>query len=156
VTAGAELLEVLARARRDLAERHWDDLFDDVYDLGKLLVVEPRLGAAPELTQFVEDSVPALREHHVDLMFFPGSVVRRFRGIWEDREWEQLCVARSGLQFFVDLFRSALADNLSDFDIGYVDELIRERGHEGHLADGEIPRGNPSIALVVVAPPLAA
>lgn len=138
-----QLSHVVTRARGALAEQRWDDFFDDVYELGKLLVVEPRLTATPELTQFVEDSVPALREHHVDLMFFPGSVVRRFHGIWEGPEWEQLCVARSGLQFFVDLFSGALADNLADFDTGYVDELIRERGHEGHLADDEIPRGIP-------------
>lgn len=138
------LSPLLGRLRHDLSERQWSDFFDDIYHLGLALGIEPRLGVDPELARFIEDTVPVLREHHVDLMFFPGEVVRRFQGIWEYNEWERLCAARSGLQFFVDLFgKTALAENLSDFDTGYVDDLIREMGREGHLTDDEIPHGVP-------------
>lgn len=146
------LTRALEHARRDLAtlassEQDSEDatdalaeLLDDLYDVGKALGASAGLRTSPELQRFLEEAIPVLKARQGDLLLRPWKIRYRFQGIWEDDEWIQLLVARSGLQFFIELFReTALAENVAELDTSDVDEFIRERGNEGNLTDEQIP-----------------
>jgi hypothetical protein len=135
-------LDLLARAVSGSpgAADALEAVLDDSYGLGKAVTAAPALYDSLELRRFLHDAVPVIKEHHVDLMFHPMRLVHRFEDEWQGDEWEQLCVSRSALQFFADLFRDTpLADNLAGLESAFVDDFIRSKGHEGHLSDSEIP-----------------
>jgi len=118
-----------------------DGLMSVVYGLGKALSASPELRADAALQRFLDETASVLKARQVNLTHYPWTVVREFKGNWESNEWDQLCVARSGLQFFIDLFRdTALSEEVAAIDPGDMDEFIRELGtDEGYSTDDEIP-----------------
>lgn len=146
----AALKQMLEEARQklDVLRRGGDgyengavaELMADTYQVGKVLAASPKLRSEGDLQRFLDETVSVLEKQRVDLTFFPLNVSHQFEGIWEANEWEQLCVIRSGLQFFVELFQeTALAEHVASLDTSALDGLIRERGSEGYLSDDQIP-----------------
>jgi hypothetical protein len=116
------------------------------YRLGQALSADPGFCTDAAVRQFMDETASVLKARQVDLTYYPATLMLEFRGNWETNEWEQLCAARSGIQFFIDLFRdTALSDEVGSIDVGDIDEFIRERGtDEGYSADEEIPSEIPA------------
>lgn len=116
------------------------ELMADTYLVGTVLAASPKLRSEIDLQRFLDETVSVIEKQGVDLTFFPLDVLHQFEGIWEANEWERLCVVRSGLQFFIELFQeTALAEHVASIDTSAIDGLIRERGSEGYLSDDQIP-----------------
>lgn len=144
---------LIAEARQDLdtLRAAGDDpdpalayLLDDLYRIGLAIEREPSHRVSPDLRRFIDDSAAVFYDRSTALLFQPNLIVQRFRDTWIDDEWRQLCAARSGLQFLIDLYPNTLIDDfLPLLEADYVDDFIRRQGHEGHLYDNEIPRSIP-------------
>jgi hypothetical protein len=118
-----------------------ENLMYSAYDLGKAISASPELLSNVELQRFLDEAVSVLKDRYMDLSFYPWTVVHRLEGSWEGDEWVQLCIARSGLQFFIDLFReTSISEVVTAVDASDIDEFIRNRGKdEGYVPNGEIP-----------------
>jgi len=116
---------------------------DDAFEIGTALVTSAALRSNARLLRYVEDAVPVLDVLAFSLASYPDFVESRFSGSWEDNEWTQLCGARSEIEFFRELFREVAPDIIEMIECRDLDEVIRARGHEGHLEDDEIPSGVP-------------
>jgi len=124
----------------DVALEGW---MDDAYEIGTVIAMSAGLRSDARLRRYVEDATPVLHEQAINLSFYPDFVESRFSGSWEYNEWTQLCGARSEIEFFRELFREAAPDIIGMIECRNLDEVIRARGHEGHLEDDEIPSGVP-------------
>jgi hypothetical protein len=144
------LLDLIATTRQDLDTlRQSSDVYEsgamaelmyDVYRLGIELSASPKSGSDVALRQLLAEVASVLTERNVDLAYYPQTVVRQFRTSWEANEWEQLCIARSGIEFFMALFlESVLAEKVAAISTSAIDKFIRESGDEGYLSDDEIP-----------------
>ncbi|HLK99974.1 MAG TPA: hypothetical protein VK539_05280 [Myxococcaceae bacterium] len=144
------LQELIATTRKDLNDlRRSSDVYEsgameelmyDAYRLAIQLSASPEARADVTLRQLLAEASSVIEERNVDLSYYPWTVVRQFRTSWEANEWEQLCIARSGIEFFMELFReSVLAERVAGIDTSEIDEFIRESGGEGHLPDEAIP-----------------
>jgi hypothetical protein len=52
----------------------------------------------------------------------------------------RLCIARSELQFFIDLFRdSEIGEDVAAIDTSEIDELIRMKEDEAYVPPGKLP-----------------
>lgn len=144
------LQALLATTRKDLnALRQSSDVYEsgameelmyDAYRLAIELSSSPESRSEVALRQLLAEVAAVIEERNVDLSYYPWTVVRQFRTSWEANEWEQLCIARSGIEFFMELFREGvLAERAAGIDTSELDEFIRESGGEGHLPDEAIP-----------------
>lgn len=134
-------LDALSRGEDGYENGAIEGLMSVAYQLGKVVSASPELLSERAVQRFLGETAAVINEQNVDLSFYQLPVLHRFEGIWESNEWEQLCVTRSGIQFFVDLFReTALADDVAAINASDIDELIRKRGNdEGYLPDEKIP-----------------
>jgi hypothetical protein len=116
-----------------------------IYRLGVALGDHPALHDAPALRGFLDDTAAALAAEHVALVFYPGALVDEFEHAWEHDEWRQLVERRSGLQFFLDLYRdTALAPYVAELELADLDRRVRDWGtHDGFLPASQIEPGIP-------------
>lgn len=138
---GHRILDFIRQRNDVYDDGGMEELMLDVYELGRAISASPELRSNAAVQQFLEETTSVLMSKgYVALSFYPPSVTLRFEDNWEGDEWEQLCIARSGIEFFIELFReTALSEEAASMDTREMDAFIRARGDEGHLSDDEIP-----------------
>jgi hypothetical protein len=108
------------------------------------------LQQSAQLRTFVEATIADVTAVFVLLSAYPGELLLEFQYTWELDEWQQLCRRRSGLQFFLDLYRdTSIAPLISNIEAetADLDQQMHEWGpHEGFLTaaqiDPRIPRSH--------------
>jgi hypothetical protein len=115
-------------------------------DVGLMLALCPELRSSPDLRRFLDESADALEQVFVKLHAFPLEATGDYEALWEANEWREVCRLRSGVQFFIDLYRdTGFAPFLEGIDTTFFDDWVREwGGRQGYALDDERPRGTPS------------
>jgi hypothetical protein len=138
--ARAVLLRLRGRAEKTPTHPLIDDFLRSIFQIGLVIGGDPERSGSSELRFFLDETAPDLIEEHVALLFYPGRLLLEFQHTWESDEWEQLCRRRSGLQFFLDLYRdTALGPFVEEIETDDLDDEMREWGkREGFLSPAEI------------------
>lgn len=118
----------------------------DFYELGLLLVRCPEFGHSVELRTFLRNSAPLLPAIIFDIERFIHSMEDKLHSSWDISPWRAISRNRSSLQFLRDLYEDTnFREFLVNFDLSKLDDLMRQRGHDGgYLSDDEIPSRIPA------------
>jgi hypothetical protein len=113
--------------------------------LGLLLEADPSQRAV--VHSFASETAPKLAESFMALEAFGADLSRRSEIDWSDDPslFERLCAQRSALAFLAELYQgTALDAELAGFDQTWLDEIMRDHGHHGHLEPDAIPPHMPT------------
>lgn len=117
-----------------------------LYELGVLLHRYPQLDHSVELQTFLQNTAPLLRAIIFDVERFIESMEDEMYSSWEISPWKGISRDRSSLEFLRELYKDTpFGEFLCNFDSSKLDDLLRQRGHDGgYLSDAEIPTGIPA------------
>jgi hypothetical protein len=149
VTDAAEhLLELLRRldAASDPGERErlGDEVMLAVYHFGRALETGEETDASAR--ELAAASAPLVHRVTGPLGLFARRIPERFSYGWQPEEWEDVCRARSALEFLLELYGPGeTADWLrSQIEPDADDDLLRTRcPEEGLVPPAEVPPGIP-------------
>ncbi len=127
-----------------IRQQRAEALMRRLFDLGRSAPAAWR--GSPACVRLAVAAEAALDAIYVDLQLVLAGISGMLWGGWSEGDWEKLCVRRSGLAFFEELFREALESHeYGPFDTLELDERIRGRADdEGYLDFAAVPGGVPS------------